>query len=147
MTDEIDDRDGAWGSAPSRRSRQNRVSKGARPLLQSPEAAPLAGFGAEPQVDRRSTVPSGALQGVNFKTVQWTVLKEVSPHGVGKCREATKGTARSALCKRECPLKFPVYFFRGGEIISVSKNGHIKKREISLFERGKFLSIFLYMDD
>ena len=66
-------------------------------------------------------MPLGALQGVNFKTVRWTVLKEVIPHGVGKCREATKGTARSALCKRERPLKFPVYFFCGYRKISVTK--------------------------
>ena len=91
------------------------------PLLQSPEAEPLAGFGTESHVDRRSTFTLGALQGVNPKTVQWTVFGEVIPHGVGKCREATKGTARSALCKRERPLELPVYFFRDYRKISVTK--------------------------
>ena len=40
---------GYGAAAPSRRSRQNRVSKGTMSLWQSPEAAPLAGFGAAPQ--------------------------------------------------------------------------------------------------
>ncbi|MBP3380224.1 MAG: hypothetical protein J6K77_05125, partial [Ruminococcus sp.] len=31
------------------------------------------GLGQRPKVDRRSTMPSGAPQRVNFKTVQWTV--------------------------------------------------------------------------
>ncbi|MBP3379478.1 MAG: hypothetical protein J6K77_01270 [Ruminococcus sp.] len=56
---------------------------------------------------------------MNPKTVQWTVFGEVIPHGVGKCREATKGTARSALCKRERPLKLPAYFSHGDSRISV----------------------------
>ena len=49
------------------------------PLLQSPEAAPLAGFGTESHVDRRSTFTSGAPQMVNFPTVRWTVGKEGTP--------------------------------------------------------------------
>ena len=36
-------------------------------------------------------------------------LKEVIPHSVGKCRKATKGTARSAPCKRG--RSFETYHF------------------------------------
>ena len=102
------------------------------PLLQSPEAAPLAGFGTESQIDRRSTMPLGALQGVNPKTVRWTVSGE--------------GT----LCKRERPLKLPVYFFRGDLIISVSQKRYTSKdilninREKSPFSKGK-ISLYLFI--
>ena len=57
-------------------------------LWRSPEAEPLAGHGTESHTERSSVMLLSALQGVNFKTVQWTVLKE--------------GT----LCKRERPLKY-----------------------------------------
>ena len=129
-----------WGSAPSRRSRQHRVSKGTMSLWQSPEAAPLAGFGAAPQIDRRSMQPLGAPQRMNFPTVQWTVGKEVIPHGVGKCREATKGTARSAPCKRGRSLI---------NLISVHKkterNFPLVKRVVSLcFFIALFKCIFMF---
>ena len=98
-----------WDRVPNRRSRQHRVSKGAMPLLQSPEAAPLAGVGAAPQIDRRSMFTLGALQGVNPQTVQWTVWGE--------------GT----LCKRERPLKFPVYFFAAKRKFQCPKKVHLKR--------------------
>ena len=47
-------------------------SKGTVFLWQSPETESLAGLGS-------AQVASGASQRVNFKTVQWTVLKEGTP--------------------------------------------------------------------
>ena len=90
----------AGSSRVDRRSTNIGFQKGQCPFCRVQRQRLWQGLGQRPKVDRRSTMPSGAPQRVNFQTVQWTVWKEVIPHGVGKCREATKGTARSAPCKR-----------------------------------------------
>ena len=63
---------------------------------------------------------------------------------------------RGRSARESVPFKLPVYFFRGGEIISLSKKDTQKthpKRVIKnternpLFKKGKFLSIFLYTDN
>ena len=93
-----------WGSAPYRRSRQHRVSKGIMPLWQSPEAAPLAGFGAAPQ--GRPEVD------VYFRR-----------HARGESENSPVDCfwRGDALQERASPYKFPAYFFRGDLIISVTK--------------------------
>ena len=79
-------------------------------------------------------MPLGAPQRVNFPTVQWTVGKEVSPHGVGKCREATKGTARSAPCKRGRSLINFLSIYK-----KIERNFPLSKRKISLYP---FINLF-----
>ncbi|MBP3380223.1 MAG: hypothetical protein J6K77_05120, partial [Ruminococcus sp.] len=58
--------------------------------------------------------------------VQWTVFGE--------------GT----LCKRERPLKLPVFFFCGYRIISVSTKDTSKKREIFPLNEKISLYFFIY---